>query len=528
MFERLLMKIVSVKQMQEIEQSADSSGLTYDAMMQFAGHGIADWLFTQQNCSRGVIGLVGSGNNGGDTIIALTHLAVRGIRTIAFLVKQRDKDPLIETYVEVSGVVVDISENQNFDLFDASLIPGVIILDGILGTGLKLPLRGLLHDVMGNICKRLENRSDVLKIAVDCPSGIDCDTGAVSDVTITADHTLTMAAMKRGLLHHPARSVAGEFHLISIGISDISQHTNNALPTLIDMLLVSSIIPERPDDGHKGTFGTCLVCAGSTSYVGAAYLTGKSAYRAGCGLVHMLATNHLHQSLSGSLIEAVWTVLPEDSMGFDAKHHSALQKVLTSTDSLVIGPGWGVAISRTTFLALMLSILPESTPTLIDADGLRALCQLPDWWGLLPKLSVLTPHPGEMAFMTGLKIDEIQSNRWQIALDYAKKWGAIVVLKGALTVIAHPEGELFINPVSESALATAGSGDVLSGAIGGLMAQGMSSLDASILGVWLQSHAGKIASQTLHSDFSVTATDILNALPLAFQETKKAGLNASL
>jgi ADP-dependent NAD(P)H-hydrate dehydratase / NAD(P)H-hydrate epimerase len=517
------MKIVTVEQMQAIERSADAAGLSYEAMMHTAGRGIADWVYQHIYDWQSVIGLVGSGNNGGDTIIALNCLAKHGIRTIAFLVKERGDDPLFVDYGVNGGAVVDLSGNKNLAIFQAALVPGTVVLDGVLGTGLKLPLRGQLQVVMANTHKLLEKRLDLLIIAVDCPSGVDCDTGEASEVTVHADHTLTMAAMKQGLLHHPARAHAGDLHYIGIGIDDLSQHLSAALPAMIDQDVISANFPQRPDSGHKGTFGTCLVLAGSEPYTGAAFLTGKSAYRAGCGLVNMAATKDVHHSLSGRLIEAVWTLLPDQSGAYDNQGVDTLSQSLLAATAMVLGPGWGLSDLNLEFLRGVLQIIPKDLPTLIDADGLKLLSHLEEWWTLLPEHSVLTPHPGEMSVLTGLEIDQIQSNRWEIARHYAELWNVVLVLKGAVTVVAAPGEVVHVNPISDAALATAGSGDVLSGVIGGLMAQGISAHAASVVGVWIHSQAGVLAGRKLGTGLSVTALDILECLPDAFVKAKEAG-----
>lgn len=517
------MKIVSVEQMKAIERSADASGLSYEAMMLHAGRGIADWIYQRVPLEKGAVGLVGSGKNGGDTLIALTWLAKWGMRTIAFLIKQRDDDHLLDDYLAHGGAVVDISKNNHLDVFHAALIPETIVLDGILGTGFRLPLRGSLLKVMVKIHDQLKKRSDLLIIAVDCPSGVDCDTGEVSDVTTTADHTLTMAAMKKGLLSHPARSFVGDIHFIDIGIDDPTTYITEDLPVMVDETVISSMFPNRPDSGHKGTFGTCLVIAGSTPYIGAAYLVGKSAYRAGCGLVHMASVRDVHSALSGQLIEAVWTVLPDIAGGYDLQGLTALKAVLLTARAVVIGPGWGLSDRNVAFLEGLLRSIPRATPLLIDADALRLLVNLDDWWSLLPDQAVLTPHPGEMSALTGLEVGEIQANRWSIARDNAHRWQANLVLKGAMTVIASPGEGLYVNPISDAALATAGSGDVLTGVIGGLLAQGVSPNQASVLGVWIHANAGKLARMIIGTDLSVTALDILNNLPEAIVKAKEAG-----
>lgn len=517
------MKIVSVKQMQTIEKAADAAGLSYEKMMLNAGRGIAEWVYQRLNLMKGVIGLVGSGNNGGDTLIALSELSKRGARTFAFLAKQRHDDPLIEDYALSGGVLIDLSQNGGMDRLKAALSPGVVILDGILGTGLKLPIRGDLHDVMGHIQNLIKNCPDTLLIAIDCPSGVDCDSGEVSDVTFSAKDTLCMAAIKQGLLKHPAMSTAGNLHLIDIGLAETSVSSMNELPEMIDLRFIKENLPTRPDTGHKGTFGTCLVVAGSAAYTGAAFLTGNAAYRSGCGLVNIGTISSVHKSLSGKLIEAIWTVLPDVDGSYEPRGVDLLRDTLTKTQSLVVGPGWGVHGQNEMFLRKLLGAIPKGLPALFDADGLKLLSRLDHWWGLLPTHSILTPHPGEMSILTGLDIREIQANRWAIAVEYAKLWGVVVLLKGAVTVIGTPKGELYVNPVSDSALATAGSGDVLSGVIGGLMAQGVMVEEAAVIGAWLHAQAGIAARKNIGTDISVTATDILNSIGKAFIKAIEAG-----
>jgi len=510
------MKIVSVQQMQSIEKAADESGISYLKMMETAGRGVATWIHESFPAAASVIGLVGSGNNGGDTLIALTWLSSWGLRTTAFLAKERKSDGLAASYLHTGGSIVDISNGERLDYLEAAIEPGTIILDGILGTGLKLPLRGALLDVMGSVYALLENRAGVRLVAVDCPSGVDCDTGEVSDVTLTAEYTLCMAAMKQGLLKHPAREKAGELHPIDIGIGEISIYVPERLPKMITSEIVKKYLPERPYESHKGTFGTCFVIAGTQSYTGAAYLTGKAAYRAGCGLVHIATPASVHQSLAGHLPEAVWTILPEVDGGYGEKGIEKLVKTISKADSVVIGPGWGLADSNLSFLHALLETIPREIPTVFDADGLKLLKQIPQWWQMLPENSILTPHPGEMSILTEIEISEIQSNRWEIAKKYAEKWGICLVLKGAETVVADHEGSLWLNPISEPALATAGSGDVLSGLIGGLLAQGTLKNEAAVASVWLHGQTGILAKAELGMDRCVTAVDILDAIPKAF------------
>ena len=503
------MKIVSVAEMVQLEKDANSGVVSYDVMMRNAGQGIAAWLRTHLSLDQAVAGLVGSGNNGGDTIIALTNLAHHNIRTFVFLVKPRPDDPLLVEYGKAGGVIVDISIGENLALLEAVLSQGGILLDGMLGTGLRLPLRGSLAALMTSIHALVVSLPNARIIAVDCPSGVDCDTGEVSKATLQAETTLTMAAVKQGLLKYPARGFCGDIHLIEIGIpmDELTKGLN--LAELIDQEVVKDMLPTRPEKGHKGTFGTCIVIAGTEPYTGAAYLAGKAAYRSGCGLVNVATLGSVREALAGNLIDAIWTILPEKSGGYDPAGVKKVLPFLSKTNSLILGPGWGISDSNASFLRAILEALPDGLPTIIDADGLKLLTKIDAWWNFIPKDTVLTPHPGEMSVLSGLSITEIEENRWEIARDFAQKWGASLVLKGAMTVVASPIGKVFINPVGDSALATAGSGDVLSGIIGGLMAQGVPSDMAAIVGVWFHAKAGQSAHKVMGTAAGVTALDIL-------------------
>ncbi len=514
----MTIQIVSVKQMQAIEKSADASGLSYEQMMNNAGHGIADWVYTHHKLDHGVIGLVGSGNNGGDTLIALKTLTDLGIRTIAFLVRERRNDPILLELERAGGSWVKYKHSEFFKILSASLTPGSVVLDGILGTGLRLPIRGELSDHMALIHDLVENSPGTRIIAVDCPSGLDCDTGECSEFTFQAEQTLCMAAIKQGLLRMPGQSFTGDLACIDIGISNLVDHISDQLPVMIDRSWVEKRIPERQETGHKGTFGTCLVVAGTKPYIGAAYLAGKAAYQAGCGLVNLATIPAVHRSLSGQLVEAVWTILPDMDDDYVTQGVDTLQNALPAVDALVIGPGWGLNYQQENLLRQFLPHIPKNMPTLIDADGLNLLRNISRWWEKLPDHSILTPHPGEMSILTGLDILEIQAQRWKRAQEYATKWQVTVVLKGALTIIAHPSGEVFIIPISDSALATAGSGDVLSGMIGGMLAQGWDCTVSAVIGAWMHANAGLIAKRQFGNNFSVSAVDILNAVPDVFSK----------
>ena len=532
------MKLVTVSEMIAIEKEADAGSLSYAEMMENAGSGLADVILELfgEDEELDAFGLVGPGNNGGDTLVALEHLAANGWRTRAYLIK-RKTDDLVKRLEAAGGEILYAETDQKYDALATFVETSDVLLDGILGTGIKLPLKA-------DVAKLLVAVNDVLDmldqppfvIAVDCPSGIDNDTGKAADECIPADLTITMAAVKRGLLKLPAFEYVGDLHVVDIGLPDDLPALDAVKTEVADEMLVFGLLPERPLDSHKGTFGTALIAAGSASYTGAALLSGKAAYRSGAGLVTMAVPAMLHSTLAGQFPEATWALLPHER-GFIAREAAeVLPKNFERATALLIGPGFGMEDTTQEFLSDLLlgesnpkkaagrigflheqeekkeNTVAHLPPMVIDADGLKLLAKIKDWHKLLPAPAVLTPHPGEMAVLTGLSIEDIQQDRTGTATKYAKKWGHVVVLKGAFTVIASPDGDVTVIPVASPALAHAGTGDVLAGLIVGLRAQGLDAYDAAVAGAWIHAQAGLIAADDLGSTASVLAGDVLEAI----------------
>ena len=532
------MKFVSVAEMKAIELEADAGGLSYDDMMENAGLGLADLILEvfADEVEPSVLGLVGPGNNGGDTLIALTHLVKEGWKAQAYLIK-RKSDELVRRFQEAGGEVVAASKDEKFELLGAALENTDLLLDGVLGTGIKLPLK----DDVGNVLNETNVILDELDeapfvIAVDCPSGIDCDTGEAADECIPADLTITMAAVKQGLLKLPAFEFVGDLEVVDIGLPDDLPSMQKLQIEVAVAESVAEILPERPVDSHKGTFGTALIAAGSINYTGAALLSGQAAYRVGAGLVTLAVPAPLHVALAGQFPEATWLLLPHEVGVISENAAEVLTKNFERATALLIGPGLGVEEKTKEFIQNLLAgedAPKKSTsrigflhsdgekreekseslpPIVVDADGLKLLAKIPDWYKLLPKSSILTPHPGEMAALTGLSKEEIQESRLEVAGRYAREWGHVVVLKGAFTVIASPDGRITIIPVASPALARAGTGDVLAGLIVGLRAQGVDAYDASVAGAWIHAQAGLYAADDLGTTISVLAGDVLNSV----------------
>lgn len=515
------MKLVTVAQMRAIEKEADASGLSYAEMMENAGRGLAeavlDLPFMEEEEIE-VLALVGPGNNGGDALVALDYLARQGFKTRAYLVKRKiENDELVSRVVDSGGEVLSAENDRTFQALEYYLATANVILDGVLGTGAKPPLKEEVADVLSKTLvtiSKLDNPPFV--VAVDCPSGVDCDTGEIPPEAIPADLTVTMAAVKQGLLKLPAFELIGELKVVDIGLPyDLSSLKELPVDVAEDDL-VSAMLPDRPLDAHKGTFGTALICAGSVSYTGAALLSGKAAFRAGAGLVTMAVPEPLHAALAGQFPEATWVVLPHE-FGFISRDAADnLKKNLDRATALLVGPGFGLESSTKQFIEELIAKI--NIPVVFDADGLKLLSQIKDWHKEIPAPAVLTPHPGEMSVMTGLSKEEIQNNRQEVALKYAREWRHILVLKGSFTMIASPDGRLTIIPVASPTLARAGTGDVLAGLIVGLRAQGVDAYQSAVAGAWIHARAGMEAGARLGGSVSVLAGDVLDAVPSILAE----------
>ena len=508
------MKLVTVTQMRAIEKESDANAVSYAELMENAGRGLAEIVHAlgQENGWDEVTGLVGSGNNGGDALVALAWLAEAGWSTHAYLVNRKKDDELIARYLSAGGEIYESAVDENDGALDAFLNQSDVLLDGLLGTGIKLPLKKEAAQVLEKINLTLsEMDPPIFVIAVDCPSGVDCDSGDVADETIPADLTVTMAAAKQGLLKLPAFEFIGELKVVDIGLPENLEIWNGLQTEAADWESVSALLPERTPASHKGTFGTAFVVAGSNSYTGAALLAGSAAYRVGAGLVTMAVPQPLHGTLAGHLLEAIWVLLPHEN-GFISETASddVLQSLGRAT-ALLVGPGLGDKFATRGFIEKLIPSV--QLPMVVDADGLRHLSQLNDWHTKLFVPAVLTPHPGEMSVLTGLSKEEIQSNREAVSMKYAKEWGHVVVLKGAFTIIASPDGRSTIIPVATPALARAGTGDVLAGLIVGLRAQGLDAYDAAVAGAFIHAQAGLFAADTMGETASVLARDVLDAIP---------------
>lgn len=537
------MKYISVKEMRNIDTQTDAvGGVSFAQLMENAGRGIAELILdlpVDPESEANILALVGPGNNGGDALVALELLAAEGWKVTAYLFKRKVKGDSLVTRVKKSGGEIVLAENdKKFAQLNTLIESSSVLLDGLFGTGIKLPLRESAADFLaaaGDALEFVDWRPTI--VAIDCPSGVDSNTGEVAPETIPADITATMAAIKFGLLKLPAFEFCGDIAVVDIGVTDKVPDWVAVSNFVVNEDHVDALLPERPLSAHKGTFGTALIAAGSINYTGAALLAGKAAYRIGAGLVTLAIPSELHSALAGQFPEATWILLPHKMGVVSADAARVLLENIDRATALLLGPGFGMEDTTREFIEKLLKedSLPrksggrigfvhkegeikeeakrELPPMVFDADGLKLLSQISNWHTLLSDMAVLTPHPGEMAIMTGLSVSEIQSDRMVVARKFAQEWGHVVVLKGAFTVIAAPSGETYTIPVATPALARAGSGDVLAGLIVGLRAQGLEPVEAAVAGSWIHAQAGLSAAEIFGSTASVLAGDILASVP---------------
>jgi len=523
-------KIVTIGEMRRLEPEADAAGVSYAAMMEHAGKAVAEAVIARTDSkTANVLILVGPGNNGGDGLVAARHLHDAGAIVKVYCLKSPDEsEAKVVELRNRSAFIVDAENDMQWRVLKHSLGGANVIVDALFGTGARLPLRDKAAQLLGFINRTLPTKtSKPLIVAVDCPSGMNCDTGALDPNALKADCTITFGVAKVGQFTFPAADFIGDLIIADIGWPDSLPGLGQINLELATAEYAKANLPPRPRDAHKYQFGRALVVAGSKNYVGAAWLAGAAAARSGAGLVTLAVPNAIHPLLAAQLVEATWLPLPDLFGAIEERAAEVVRSALPKANALILGPGLGTSEETADFVKALVrsdgfsrraaeAATTDPLRLLVDADGLRLLARLENWPDLLPRPAVLTPHPGELSALTGLSIDAIQSDRLNIARKFATKWGHVLLLKGAFTVIASPDGRTVIEPFATPALAKAGSGDVLSGLVGGLLAQGVSPFEAAVTGAFIHGRAAEIAAESLGTVISLTARDILSAVPKAF------------
>lgn len=553
-------KIISVDKSRDLEEQANVEGLSYSEMMENAGRGTAEAIRRWTGAkNKRIIMLVGPGNNGGDGLVAAHYLKQMGARAKCYLWKRSKENDANLQRVEEDGLpVVWARDDAGFAGLRNLVSRADIVVDALLGVGVSRPIGGSLKELLDAVRQALGGGASLdrlastvpssgrgpgaLVVAVDCPTGLDCDTGALDPAALHADLTVTFAYPKAGLYRFPGAEAVGD-----IVVADIAIPPNLADDVPLELVMPDMIrawLPQRPRSAHKGTFGRALIVAGSVNYVGAAVLAGAGATRVGTGLVTMGLPVPIQPPVAAHLTEATYLLLPHDLGVIDSGAVGVLQERLVDYEALLLGPGLTQEQPTVTFVHRLLGLEqpgrkghmgfvarsasqeregPDLPPLVVDADGLNALAEAKEWWKALPTGTILTPHPGEMARLMGDEASskEIQANREGIASRMADEWRAVVVLKGAFTIVASPDGRVVVVPFANAGLATAGSGDVLAGAIVGLRAQGMGAFEAAVTGAYLHGLAGELVREEL-GDMGMVASDLLARLPLALRRVRRS------
>lgn len=515
------MRVVTAAEMRQIDGTAmEKYGIPGIVLMENAGLRVVEVVEGILQSLKGKVFtiLVGKGNNGGDGLVVARHLLNRGGRVKVLLLAdpkdfQGDAKTNLNIWQQLGQPVYQVNQVNGINILKVALLNTDMIIDALFGTG----FRGPVLEKMARVIE-LVNASKIPVVSVDIPSGLEADSGQVSGPCIRAQHTVTFGLPKLGLLLQPGSNLVGQLHIVDISLP-LSLLENPEIPRqLITGELVASWFKPRPRDSHKGTYGRVLVVAGSRGMVGAARMCTQAVLRAGAGLVTLAVPASQQPVAAASLDEAMTLGLPETEAGTLAE--AALEPVLAAcakADILVLGPGLSNQPETVQFVR---QLLPQLTlPTVLDADGLNALvgnteiledCQAP---------LLITPHPGEMGRLLELSIAEVQENRIDLVRGVARKWNLVAILKGSGTVIGTPMGGLYLNTTGNPGMATGGSGDVLTGVLAGLLAQGFSMEQAAAAGTYLHGLAGDMAAEEL-GEISLLAGDLIKFLPSALQSVQ--------
>lgn len=508
------MRLVKASEMQEMDRlTIEEGGIPGMVLMENAARGATRVFlehFEPPGNSR-VLVLCGRGNNGGDGYVMARYLHQKGYRLTVLVLSEYGKiagDALANLNI-IRRMGLDVREVPGAEAWEACrhlLEESDFIVDGILGTGLSSPVRGLYRQVIESV-----NASEVPVTAIDIPSGLHADTGAVLGAAVQAELTVTFGFPKLGQVLFPGASLVGRLVRIDIGIPAEIADRIPSIHRLIESRDVSGCFRAEPQDIHKGIRGHLLVLAGSTGKTGAAALTCLGALRAGAGLVTLGVPKGLNPVLEGKLTEAMTFPLAETGDGtLSLEAEKQILGLLEGKTALALGPG--LSTHEETVLLARRIISQCSVPIVVDADGLNALAG-----DLTPLRSckgrgILTPHPGEMARLMGLANADVQSDRPGVAARFVRDHGCHLVLKGARTLIASPDERIYVNPTGNPALASGGSGDVLTGVIGALLARGFAPENAAMAGVYLHGLAADFLAEKT-GQTGVLAGDLPGVIP---------------
>ncbi len=498
---------VNHSQMKAVDvYSIQDTGIPSLVLMERAALSAAELVMENFSPDSGrVLSICAMGNNGADGMAAARILALKGYRTAVFFAGKPEKATeewkvqyRVLKNLGISCVFLSDCNREEIDEYIKAEKTSVLI-DALFGIGLTRKVSGLYAGLIDGM-----NESGIPIVSVDIPSGINSDNGHISGTAIKAWATVTFGYKKLGQIFYPGAEYCGLLKVCEIGFAPAALEKAGFEAFGYTMGDLYAAMKPRPADSHKGTFGKILVIAGSDTMAGAAVFSARAAYRMGCGLVKIHTVKENRSCIHQMVPEAILSVY--DAEAYDM---SLLQKDCEWADVIVFGPGMGRKKHVDQILDYLLSA--AACPLVLDADGLRTLAEHKNWYERLSENMILTPHLGEMSALTGMSVLEIKEDSAKAACDFAERFGCICILKGARTVVAQEEGPYYLNTSGCSAMATAGSGDVLTGILAGFLAEGYSFMEAASFGVFAHGLAGEIAAAKL-GERAVMATDLIEAL----------------
>jgi NAD(P)H-hydrate epimerase len=514
------MKIVSGETMQSLDRrTIEEFHIPGLVLMENAGRACVDTIISRYGCAPGKVALIfaGKGNNGGDGYVIARLLSDQGWTTEVYILAREDEiggDAAVNLARLKNATVYFCPGKGELARFSERFSKASVLVDALLGTGLKSRVKEVFQDAINLI-----NNAGPPVLAVDIPSGIDAGSGRILGDSVCADVTVTFAAAKFGNILFPGAEATGVLCVADIGIPKEVLDTASG-GEFLDHATAGALLRKRSRQSHKGSFGHCLIIAGSTGKTGAAAMAANSAVRGGAGLVTVTGPASLNTIMEIKTTEAMTFPLPDQDKGFIGEAaHEELATLLEGKSALAIGPGLGTHPETS---ALVRRLVRETMlPVVVDADGLNALAE--DVSVLLQRRTahvIVTPHPGEMARLTGLTVAEIEADRLGVTTDFSRKYGVYVLLKGARSVIATPEGSIAINGSGNPGMASGGMGDVLTGLMVALLSQHYDPYTACRLGAFLHGFAADLAVAE-KGETGLSATDVQERLPFAFNELMK-------
>jgi len=509
------MKVVTAEQMQELDRKAiETYRIPGILLMENAGRGAAETILTSfpDLPQKRIVIIAGKGNNGGDGFVIARHLLNRGITVKVILLtdpKSLRGDAETNHYIfhRMKGEILPAPSSKDYQKIKRDIEKSDLLIDAIFGTGLDAEVRGYYREVIDHL-----NALHKPMVAIDIPSGLNANTGKPLGTAIRADLTITFGLPKVGLLISPGTHYVGSLKVVDIGIPKPLVEEEKIQVHMLEEGDIQSFLatPRRPDT-HKGDYGHLLVIAGSVGKTGAAAMVCEAALRMGAGLVTLAIPKSLNPIMEMKLTEVMTEPLPETpKQTLSLRAFNTILRLCENKKAVIIGPGLGT-FKETQSLILKL-IKTIELPMIIDADGLNALAIQPKLLPISNRSLILTPHPGEMARLIRSTVKEVQENRIGIGKTFSQSSHAFLVLKGYRTLIVTPKGEVYINPTGNAGLATGGTGDVLSGMIGGLICQGFDILPSLQASVFLHGLAGDQLAREL-GERSLVATDLIRKIP---------------